>query len=138
MKTLLSRCSNGRLSATMSMKGEYQWIASRTARKRQRALISNLFSGKSTTRNAAAIPKQVPLSTVTAFSAVPAKFSRGKQLKINGSRIGRLRTVKVSYANRARQSGRDLDFLQIVRAASAVVPSKVFRLLPFLSCYTPL
>ena len=50
------------------------------------------FSAKSTTRNAEAIPKQVLISTVTAFIVVPAKFSSGKQLKINGSRISRLRT----------------------------------------------
>src|ERR1700757_597054 len=141
MKTVLSRCSNGRLSATTSMKGEYQWIASHTPPKRRRALISNLFSGKSITRNAAAIPKQVLLSTVTAFIAVPAKFSSRKQLKINGRRYrppAKPSTVKISYANRARQNGRDHDFLQIVTAASPVVPSKVFRLLPFLSCCTPL
>jgi len=51
-----------------------------------------LFSGKSTARNAVAIPKQVLLSTVTAFIAVRAKFSSGKQLKINGRRIGGLQT----------------------------------------------
>ena len=37
-------------------------------------------------------PEQVLLSTVTAFIAVPAKFSSGNQLKINGSRIGRPQT----------------------------------------------
>ena len=55
-------------------------------------LTFSSFSAKATTRNAVAIPKQVLLSTVTAFVVVPAKFSSGKQLKINGSRIGRLQT----------------------------------------------
>ena len=42
-----------------------------------------------------------------------------------------------AYANRARRSERDHDFLQIVTAATAVLGSNVFRPLPFPSC-TPL
>jgi hypothetical protein len=46
----------------------------------------------------------------------------------------KLNSLKIrTYANRARRSERDHDFLQIVTAATAVLKSKVFRRLPFLS-----
>ena len=92
MKTLLWSYSSARLSATAFTKSESHWIASRTAPKRRRTLILNSFSAKSTTPNAAEILKQVLLLIVTAFIAVPAKSSSGKQLKTNGSRIDRPRT----------------------------------------------
>jgi hypothetical protein len=55
MKMLLSRCSSARLGATMSMKSESHWIASRTAPRRQPTLTFSSLSAKSTTPNAAAI-----------------------------------------------------------------------------------
>jgi hypothetical protein len=69
------------------MKNESHWIASRTAPKRRQKFILNSFFVKSTTPNAAAIPTRVLLLIVTAFIAVPAKSSSGKQLKTNGTRI---------------------------------------------------
>jgi hypothetical protein len=84
--------------------------------------------------NAVASPKQVTLLTVTASIDVPAKSSSGKQPQTNGSRIGRPQTKLRAYANRARRSERDRDFPQMGTATTAVVLSKMFRLLPFRSC----
>jgi hypothetical protein len=83
---------DARLSATASTKSESHWIASRTAPKRRRTHILNSFSAKFTTPNAVAIPKQVLLLTVTAFTAIPAKSSSGKQLTTSGSRISARQT----------------------------------------------
>jgi hypothetical protein len=89
MKTLLSRYSSAPLNTTVCMKSEYRWIAERMAPKGRRTLILNSFSAKFTTPNAAAMLKQVLLLIVTASIGVQAKSSSGKQLKINGNRIGR-------------------------------------------------
>jgi hypothetical protein len=48
---------------------------------------TNALSAKFTTPNAAETLKQVLLLIVTASIAVPARFSSGKGLKTNGSRI---------------------------------------------------
>jgi len=50
-------------------------------------LILNLFFGKFTTRNAAAIPKRVMLLIVTASIGIPAKSSNTKPLKTTGTHI---------------------------------------------------
>jgi hypothetical protein len=81
--------SSAGLSATVSTKSESHWIASGMASKRRRTVILNSFSAKFTTPNAAAMLKQVLLLIVIASIGVQAKSSSGKQLKINGNRIGR-------------------------------------------------
>jgi hypothetical protein len=87
MKTLPWICSLAPSSTTMFMRNESHSVVSLTTRKKPPMLIFSSPFAKSTTPNAAEIPKSVRSLPVTAFIVVQAKSRSGKQLRTHGTPI---------------------------------------------------
>ena len=100
MKMLPWRCSFAPLSTTVFMRNESHWIVSRTSPKRRRARTFSSFSGKITTPNAVAIPKQALLSTATGFTGDLIKSNAGKRLTTPGTVTNRRKSGSAANAGR--------------------------------------